>query len=420
MADGQSSLNELVREFSRNVQVLEERIASVPPAERARLEHGLTTALASVASLNPLGENSKSLVEPASAYGVYSRDRINQAALHRLNEPQGRAALDAALDGTGISSDELIARLRIGADSAALESHWHASDVRAVGARLGLVAAQQDAERTLDRLENAYSRVETTLQDVGVLREALDVAEVRGTTEEVTARAVTHPAQRADERAAPLADEGTGRFGPIRARLKAALDRVGERAAGSTGTSDADGRRREQEADARLLEVAAVRMSGEPRGDYVFLNGEVVDGRVLFRPYGDEFVELGSDYDEMKHEEHKAELRLIGSVAARGRDAAPTTDAFADTIEAEAFRTALERQLDADERLRLRRGEESALAQVAEDRIDRLILTKAYLESNPATRGSAVHTMVLKQIVHEQVDLQALRDGHEEEGPSHG
>ena len=84
------------------------------------------------------------------------------------------------------------------------------------------------------------------------------------------------------------------------------------------------------------------------------------------------------------------------------------------------FRAALEKRLDADERARLGRGEETALARVAAERIDRLMLAKAYLESDPATRGSAVHTMVMKQIVHEQVDLQVLRDGHEEEGPTHG
>lgn len=183
MADTQGSFEALVREFGRNVEALEDRIASAAPAQRPRLERGLTEALASVAGLNPLGERSGTLREGPSAHGVYSEARVDRAALGRLDEPRLRAALEVAVQGTGLSAGEVAERIRVGAQSAALEAHWHAADVRAVSRQVGAVASPAMLEGVLDRLEAAYDRIEGALQQVGVLRDVAVAEEPRARVE---------------------------------------------------------------------------------------------------------------------------------------------------------------------------------------------------------------------------------------------
>jgi type IV secretion system T-DNA border endonuclease VirD2 len=361
MADTQGSFDGLVREFGRNVQALEERIASAPPAQRPRLERGLTEALSSVVSLNPLGENSASLTQAPSTFGVYSQARIEREELDRLDDPRVSAAVDAAVQGTGLTASEVLARMRVGADSAALEDHWHYSDVQAVGARLGLDTARPEAkERVLDRLEDAYSRIETTLEGVGVLREARVEGDERERAEEVAAQVVAFQprrVQQVDEGAAPLVDEASANarrrsLDDIRARLQATLDR-------------------------QAAAPASPEVARDP---------------------------------------------LVDATVERLRDQAPAEYAFDgdDAAQAQPFRAALERQLGPDELARLRQGDESALSRVSDDRLDRLALAKAYLESDSRTRNTAAHYSVLDQIVDEQVNEHRLAEGHEEDGHTHG
>lgn len=183
MARDETGFDQLLQEFSRNVRALEDRIRAAAPAERPRLEQGLSEVLASVSDLHPLGADSALLREPATGQGLYSRDRINADALDRLDEPRRRAALDAALQRTGLSSDEIVARLRIGAGSAALEQHWVASDVRATAAYLMGQGGPEgrrvepDDDRVLDALEAAHLRLESALVDAGVLHEVQDTRE---------------------------------------------------------------------------------------------------------------------------------------------------------------------------------------------------------------------------------------------------
>lgn len=191
MADTQGSFDRLVREFGRNVEALEERIASAPPTQRPRLERGLTEALASVASLNPLGERSSTLREVPSSYGVYSVARVDRDALGRLDEPRLRAALEAAVQGTGLSAGEVVERIRVGAHSAALEAHWHAADVQVVNRQTGIGAVASPAmlEGALDRLEAAYDRIEGALQQMGVLRDVAAAEELRARANEEASHA---------------------------------------------------------------------------------------------------------------------------------------------------------------------------------------------------------------------------------------
>lgn len=177
MAQDDTAFYSLVEDFSRSVRDLEEHIATARPAERPRLELGLNEVLTSVSELHPLGANTPALREAATMDGLYSRGRINAEALDQLDEPREWAALETALRGTGISSEEIVARLRVGADNAALEQHWLASDVRATAAHLGedvsLDRRTEVQERVLDALDSAHERLERVLVSAGILHDAL-------------------------------------------------------------------------------------------------------------------------------------------------------------------------------------------------------------------------------------------------------
>jgi type IV secretion system T-DNA border endonuclease VirD2 len=473
MADTQGSFDGLVREFGRNVQALEERIASAPPAQRPRLERGLTEALSSVASLNPLGEHSALLKQAPSTFGVYSQARIERDELGRLDDPRVSTAVDAALQGTGLTASEVLARVRVGADSAALEDHWHHSDVQAVGARLGLDAAWPEAkERVLDRLEDTYSRIETTLQEVGVLRDARVEGDERERAEEVTARgvAVTHPAQRADERAATLAAEAGGGLDGRNAGsrevvrdplVEATAARVRDQAPAEyafTGDDAAQAQpfraalerqlgpdelaRLRQGDESALSRIASGRTDRQALAKAYLesdptLRDTPAHTRVLDEIADDQVDALRARHARQEAEEHAAAQSaprpddrtspdadkgdpLIAATATRLRDQAAAEYAFRDVAQAKAFKDMLERELAPEELARLREGDESALSRFSDDRLGRLALAKAYLESDPTTRDTAAHHRVLDGIVDSQFDERRLVHGHEEDGHTHG
>ena len=490
MVDTQGSFDGLVREFGRNVQALEERISTAPPAQRPRLEQGLTDALASVATLNPLGELSGSLTEAPSTYGVYSQARIETTELGRLDDQRVRAAVDVAVQGTGLSASEVLARVRIGADNAALESHWHASDVEAVGRHLGEGTVLQDAtERALDRLEDVYTRIDTALQEVGVLREARVVGETRQQAQEVMVREVaqpatiTHSAQQADERAAPLAAESSGLDGRTTPRTVEAwaveaqaprevardplLDATAARVRNQTASQDVF--RGDEIVQAQTFRAALERqltpdeLARLRQGDETALlqvAGERIDRLALAKAYLESdpttrdapehtrvLKEIISDrvdaqrlQDALEEAEEAAVARgastrhgevrafpsaddrdpLIAATATRLRDQAPKEAAFRDVAQAHAFHTAIEHELTGRELAQLRQGDDAALSRFSDDRLERLALAKAYLESDPTMRDAPEHVRVLKQIVGEQIDEHRARNGHEEDGHSHG
>lgn len=295
MADDQDSFDTLVREFSQGVRAVESRIAAAAPAERPRMEQQLHEVLASVSHMNPLGRDSASLREAPSPDGLYSRANIDRAALDRRDPPQVTAALDAALRGTGLSTAEVLARLRVGADSAALEHHWLARDARVLAQAHGLdPAKEEDFDQALDRLEETQARVTHALTAAGVLRHG--------------ARSVT------------------------------AVDR-----------SDP-------------LEAVVLRL----------------------------------------------------------RDERASTPAFVRREDAQAFRHEIERSLTPEQIERLAQGETEVLADLAEEPLDRLLLAKAYAESQEGTPPPAIHARLVDAISEAQIDAQRLRQVSNHRGPIHG
>lgn len=298
MTDDQEGFDGLLQEFSQGVRDLEDRISTAQPHERPRLQRGLNEVLASVSHLSPLGAASAMLREDASPGGLYERAGIDEAGRDRLDDPRIRAALETALQGTGISPAEVAARLKVGADNAALEVEWLKGDVRALATEDDLdLSKDADVERSLDRLDRVQIRLAEALTEAGVLRHA-------------------RPTARDD---------------------------------------------------------AAALSEGE-----------------------------------------------LAATLARLRDASASAPAFSHPEEARAFREEVERRLDGEEVARLRRGDAEALVGLADTRLERLHLVKAYLESHEATQGSAVHSQVMEEISDEQIAVQRLRQGHGHRGPTHG
>ncbi len=197
------SFEALVKEFSDTTRRVEERIERATPVERPQLERQLNEVLASVAHLNPLGRESATLREEPSPIGLYSRATLADAQLNKLDGPRVSAVLDAALDGTGISTAEVAARLRVGAQNAALERQWIGNDARAVAVQDGLdLHKPADVERVIDKLDAIQARIEDVLPREGVLR----AAPVAAVAHEVSAT----PTPEAGRRAPATGTSGEG------------------------------------------------------------------------------------------------------------------------------------------------------------------------------------------------------------------
>ena len=131
MAEEQS-FDDLKTRYASQVERIQGMIAGKPEAERPELEKGLNAIQARLERMQPLGLRSATLSERPSEGGVYSEANINKERLDRLQEPEVRAQVDAALRGTGISSGVVIARMETGAQNAALERQWIADDLARV------------------------------------------------------------------------------------------------------------------------------------------------------------------------------------------------------------------------------------------------------------------------------------------------
>lgn len=142
----------------RAVDDAEARIADAAPNQRPAMERKLSEALSSVEHMQPLGTRSRDLSETASEEGIYSAQNVQEVNTRFALE--GRDKLNAALDGTGIDPVEVEARMRVAANSAALETRWVQQDLRSVADLRGLdlqdVAQLQQAIAVVD---TAYDRV---------------------------------------------------------------------------------------------------------------------------------------------------------------------------------------------------------------------------------------------------------------------
>jgi len=87
-----------------------------------------------------------------------------------------------------------------------------------------------------------------------------------------------------------------------------------------------------------------------------------------------------------------------------------------------ADRGEVDRLLDDDRIAAVGEGDANALAEVIDNRLDRLYAAKAYLQSDEATANSDAVREVVSEIAEEEYDAQRLKSlqSHTEKGQTHG
>ena len=358
MQDGQS-FEGLVSEFRSKAEQAEQVVGRAAPERRAAMEKELNAIYRGVAHLNPLGERSATLTQAASGTGIYSEANIVEEKAAAMREPRMRAEIDTALRGTGLSSSEVIARIEAGAGNAALERQWLADDLAKIAARGGLdLNSRTGLEAAVARLDDAHASLGARLEAAGVIRD-------KGWTE-------------ADREVQRAMRERAGAADAVADRLVEAGDVVRLEA----GAVPAERRGAEIEAEARQVP------DERPRAE---------------RAAGD-----------------AARPRTEETLAAMREDS--VARAFGDEAAEREFRAEIERDLTAAEVARLRGGDADALQRIAEDRLDRLYLLKAYLYGDEATARGEVMEAVVDEIADAEVDAQRARHGttRGEKGLTHG
>ena len=136
----------------------ERSISDAAPNQRPAMERQLAEALASVEHLQPLGARSRDLSDVASNDGIYSAQNVE--AINSRLAVEGRDKLSAALDGTGIDPVEVEARMRVGANSAALETRWTQQDVQNVAEMRGLdLRDEAQMQQAFEVVDAAHNRI---------------------------------------------------------------------------------------------------------------------------------------------------------------------------------------------------------------------------------------------------------------------
>ncbi|TNH38050.1 hypothetical protein FHD67_16880 [Paracoccus haeundaensis] len=154
----QDDFDKAAEGLRRAVDDAEVRIADAAPNQRPAMERKLSEALSSVEHMQPLGTRSRDLSEAASAEGIYSAQNVQEVNTRFALE--GRDKLSAALDGTGIDPVEVEARMRVAANSAALETRWVQQDLQAVADLRGLdLRDEAQLEQAIAVVDTAYDRV---------------------------------------------------------------------------------------------------------------------------------------------------------------------------------------------------------------------------------------------------------------------
>ena len=95
---------------------------------------------------------------------------------------------------------------------------------------------------------------------------------------------------------------------------------------------------------------------------------------------------------------------------------------FENEADGARFREAVEEHLDENAIETVKQGDKSALADLADDRLDRLYLAKAYLQSDAATANGGAAQDVMREIAETEVNRARERHGesHNEPGTRHG
>ena len=302
MAEEQHSFDEVVDAFHDKINQAERIVADAPMERRAALEHELNDIYRSLSHLSPMGTQSHTLLEDASRSGIYSVANIQADAQSALRDTAPTERLQQALKGTGIEAQDVMRRVEIGADNAALERQWLGQDLKAIAEKEGFDLSRADElEKAIDRLDQVHSDLGRLLAHAEVLKDS--------------------------------------------------------------GTVEID--RQESKVD-RLPPTMA-------------------------------------------------------DILSRMRDD-PTADPFRSDLERETLRSELEELVGEESTLDLAIGDETALEEHIEDRLDRLYAAKAYLQSDAALANSVAMEHVLDEIANEEIDVQRGRhvDADGEKGVTHG
>lgn len=151
-----------------------------PPDRRAALEQELNEIYRSISHLSPIGVRSHTLRETPSDSGIYSAENIADQVQGKLQSGAVADRLQLALKDTGISTQEVVSRIEIGAQNAALERQWLSRDLTAIAETEGLdLSRRDDLEKAVDRLDELHGELGRVLNDAEVLRDVgnVEVAE---------------------------------------------------------------------------------------------------------------------------------------------------------------------------------------------------------------------------------------------------
>lgn len=136
----------------------EAKMQTATPAEQVALEARLNEAEAIINKAVPESERNALLDQPASELGIYSPDNAKVAQAH-ISE-NGEAAIREAVKDTGLDADVLIARLKEGAPTAALEERWLLDDVKSIAEHQGLdLNKLEDRDAALAALDSIHEKV---------------------------------------------------------------------------------------------------------------------------------------------------------------------------------------------------------------------------------------------------------------------
>ena len=134
------------------------KMQQATPVERVALEVRLNQAELLTSNILPASDRNAQLSRPASEFGIYAPDNAKVAQAHIAEN--GDAAIRAAVKDTGLDADVVIARLKEGAPTAALEERWLLDDARSIAGHRGFdLTKLADREAALDALNSIHDNV---------------------------------------------------------------------------------------------------------------------------------------------------------------------------------------------------------------------------------------------------------------------
>lgn len=417
--DTQDSFDDLKGRFAERAERVEHFVRDAPDTLKAKYEKQLDAIYRNVAHMQPVGVRSFTLNDAASETGVYSEMNIDKDAVAAMSQPETRAQIETALRGTGISASSVTARVEQGASNAWLEQRWLADDLTKIAESEGLnLERNADLKVAVDRLDEAHVHLGQVLERAGVLRED-GVVETDVDSDEDYFRDVQQPeqeefmAKHPELLASPsqvYGEDDDGRAVEIIDPQRA--DQIDREVQAIMGRSD--GRLNMEEA-----------IAADFKARYPDMPDHLADGLAATYTAShelnahDENHRDATDLDRLdKLNADGAEVRRVIAHERNDKINSP----FAENGGSVAFRREIERALDDDQVEALRSGDSDALAEVVDDRLDRLYAAKAYLQSDETTANSEATREVVSEIAEEEYDAQRLKHTHgtTEKGQTHG